>query len=133
MQMLLVDTDVISYFFKKDTRAALYEPHLRDKLLYVSFMTRAELERWMIARQWGERKREQLRLYLQDYAMLVPDDLLCRRWAEVFEQVHESGAHLGVSDAWIAATALRYGVPLVTNNRKDYAAVSGLTVISEAP
>jgi len=35
-------------------------------------------------------------------------------------------------DAWVAATALSYDVPLVTNNAADFAGVSGLTVISES-
>lgn len=34
-------------------------------------------------------------------------------------------------DAWVAATAITYGVPLVTNNPGDYAGVGGLTMISE--
>lgn len=39
MQMLVVDTDVVSYLFKKDTRAALYESHLLSTLPAISFMT----------------------------------------------------------------------------------------------
>jgi len=27
---VVIDTDVVSYFFKRDTRAALYRPHLTD-------------------------------------------------------------------------------------------------------
>lgn len=133
MQMLLVDTDVVSYLFKKDTRAALYEPHLQGRLLYISFMTRAELERWSLAHHWGKKKRGQLLEYLRDYAMIVPDADLCRTWAEVYEQVHNTGRHIGVPGAWIAATAVQFGIPLVTHNRKDYAAVNGLTLICEAP
>ena len=44
MSQVLVDTDVISYLLKNDTRADLYQPHLQDQLLVVSFMTVAELE-----------------------------------------------------------------------------------------
>jgi predicted nucleic acid-binding protein len=36
------------------------------------------------------------------------------------------------ADAWIAATALLYAVPLVTHNRNDYLGVPGLTLISHA-
>jgi predicted nucleic acid-binding protein len=45
----------------------------------------------------------------------------------------EPDPNIEPGDAWIAATALQFGVPLVTHNRKDYAAVKGLTLISEAP
>jgi len=36
---LVVDTDVVSFFFKGDTRSALYRPHLDGRLLVISFMT----------------------------------------------------------------------------------------------
>ena len=36
------------------------------------------------------------------------------------------------ADAWIAATALLYSVPLVTPNRNDYLGVPDLTLISHA-
>jgi hypothetical protein len=39
--VLVVDTDVISYLFKEDTRADLYKPHLQGHLLLISPMTRA--------------------------------------------------------------------------------------------
>jgi predicted nucleic acid-binding protein len=35
-----------------------------------------------------------------------------------------------VADAWIAATALALGVPLVTNNPSDYGGVDRLTILS---
>lgn len=53
MRTLIVDSNVISYIYKQDTRAALYEPHLANALTFTSFMTLAELERWAIA-QIGE-------------------------------------------------------------------------------
>ena len=46
--MLVVDTDVISFLFKQDTRADLYKPHLQGHLLLISPMTRAELEAWAL-------------------------------------------------------------------------------------
>jgi len=30
MRAMVVDTDVVSYIYKKDTRAAKYEPHLAN-------------------------------------------------------------------------------------------------------
>ncbi len=60
MAAVVVDTDVVSFLFKRDTRAEAYKPHLRGKLLTISFMTVAELDRWAIARSWGEARRQQL-------------------------------------------------------------------------
>jgi predicted nucleic acid-binding protein len=45
----------------------------------------------------------------------------------------KAGRPMKAGDAWIAATARLIGAPLVTNNRKDFEPVPGLTVISFAP
>lgn len=34
---------------------------------------------------------------------------------------------------WIAAIALRYDLPIVTHNRRDFSDIPNLIVISEAP
>jgi len=43
------------------------------------------------------------------------------------------GRPVGCADAWIAATALLHGVPLITHNAHHYSAVEGLEVITENP
>jgi predicted nucleic acid-binding protein len=52
-------------------------------------------------------------------------------WAAITDQVRRGGWKIQSGDAWIAATALLYNLPLVTHNAADFADVSGLTVISE--
>lgn len=53
MNAVVVDTDVVSLVFKGDTRAAKYLPAMSASDLLVSFMTEAELERWMLPANWG--------------------------------------------------------------------------------
>ena len=53
MNAAIVDTDVVSMLFKGDTRARAYRPHVTDRLLGLSFMTLAELERWSLERDWA--------------------------------------------------------------------------------
>jgi tRNA(fMet)-specific endonuclease VapC len=126
-----VDTDVVSFVFKNDTRSALYTPHLSGHMLTVSFQTLAELELWTLASNWAARRRQQLEQHLRRYIVAHSSPALCRRWAEVMDDARRSGRPIGSADAWIAATALLLDVPLVTHNAGDYADVQGLTVISE--
>jgi predicted nucleic acid-binding protein len=44
-----------------------------------------------------------------------------------------AGRRIDCGDAWIAATALLYEVPLLTHNRRDYLGVPRLLLISHAP
>jgi tRNA(fMet)-specific endonuclease VapC len=133
MRSILVDTDVISFLFKRDTRATRYEAHLDEALQLMSFMTLAELEKWAVWRNWGKKRRLKLEEYLTRYTLILPDRDLCLKWAEVSAQAQRSGNVIETADAWIAATALLYDVPLVTHNRRHYIAVQGLTILSDAP
>ncbi len=132
MQAVIVDTDVVSYIFKQDTRASLYEPHLASTLASISFMTVAELEQWAIARNWGARRHAEMLHFLKSrFAVIDSNRPLCRKWAEVREQVRRGGSVIQPSDAWIAATALLYGAPVITHNSTHFTGIAGLTVISE--
>ena len=53
MNDVVVDTDVVSVLFKSDTRAERFLSYMRDRRLVLSFMTEAELERWVLQSQWG--------------------------------------------------------------------------------
>jgi predicted nucleic acid-binding protein len=128
---LVVDTDVASFLFKKDTRAALYAPHLAGHMLAVSFQTLAELELWALSAGWGARRRQQLGHHLRRYVVQDSSPALCRRWAEVLDDARRRGRPVATADAWVAATALFLDVPLVTNNGSHFSSIPGLTVISE--
>lgn len=128
--IVVVDTNVISFFIKGDTRAALYQPHLDGRLQIITAQTRAELELWTLIYNWGHRRRAALHAYLKDFVFAEADEAICLRWAEVQNNAKRLGRPISVSDAWIAATALAYDAPLVTHNPDDFKNVSGLTVIT---
>ncbi len=133
MDFVIVDTDVVSFTFKRDTRHRLYRPHLEGKLLYLSFMTIAELDLWANTHNWGERRRSELKAFLEPYTVIESGRELCRQWGALKHQAQRSGYHIETADAWIAATALLYNVPLVTHNRSHFTHVNGLNLISESP
>jgi len=57
---------------------------------------------------------------------------LCAKWAEVSWEARRKGRPIQTADAWIAATALYYRVPLITNNASDYEMVSQLHLLTAA-
>ena len=130
MDTVVVDTDVVSFLHKKDTRAGLFRAHLAGNERIISFMTLAELEQWALRRKWGPAARERLERHLQGYLVHSADARLCRLWAEVRHGSERRGRVIDSADAWHAATAMALGVALVTNNPTDYARVSGLTLLS---
>jgi predicted nucleic acid-binding protein len=130
MNAAVVDTDVVSMLFKGDTRAMAYRSHLSNRLLGISFMTLAELERWALERGWGASRKLDLAHHLRHYTVLPVNRELCFKWAEVSLGAKRKGRPIQTADAWIAASALHYQVPLITNNRRDYSVVDGLTLLT---
>lgn len=132
MTPVVVDTDVVSFLFKNDSRAALYLPALSDRQLLVSFMTVAELEHWVITAKWGANRVLRFRAFMERFASVPSSRDLILKWAEVMAESRANGRRIEVADAWIAATALLYDAELVTHNLTDYMGVSGLKVFSRA-
>lgn len=77
MEPVLVDTDVVSYAFKHDTRGLSFAPLLLGRSTTVSFMTVAELRRWAISRNWGTARRESLNAFMARFSVFPCDDALC--------------------------------------------------------
>jgi tRNA(fMet)-specific endonuclease VapC len=130
MSSVVVDTDVVSFVFKNHPIGAQYDADLANHTLLLSFMTLAELDRWAIQSKWSDGRRNWLRLYLEPFVVLPYNRALCTKWAEVTVAAQASGYRIECADAWIAASALLYDIPLVTHNRRDYQGVPGLVVVS---
>jgi len=130
MNAAIVDTDVVSMLFKGDTRALAYRSRITGRLPGISFMTLAELERWSLERNWGQRRKLELAQHLTRYTVLPVSRELCAKWAEVSFAAKRKGRPIQTADAWIRASALHYRVPLITNNRGDYSVVDGLVLLS---
>lgn len=131
MDSVLLDTDVLSYLFKQDSRSEIYKPHLDGKLGFISFMTVAELDLWAKVRNWGEKRRADLSAFLEPYTVINSDRELAYMWATIRSEVMRDGYHIDTADCWIAATARLHGLPLLTHNNSHFLHVSGLTTISE--
>ncbi len=119
---LILDTDVASYLFKNSPRAKPFRPLLKGKRPALAFVSIAELFKWTLKRGWGPEKVEQLEAALRRYVVIPYDRDLAWAWARVVAVCEDAGRPIAPSDAWIAATALRHDVPLLTNNLKHYEA-----------
>lgn len=131
MRIVLLDTNIVSFLLKGDTRAANYEPFIKQRQLAISFMTVAELYQWAAVRNWGANRRQQLTQTLQEnYIVLSFDVQLCQLWGELRAMCEKAGRPISPQDAWIAATALQYNLPLVTHNSKDFSSIADLEIMT---
>ena len=66
------------------------------------------------------------RHYLKKFTVIEVDSLLWWDASRVVRALGLQGQKIGLADSIIAATALNYGLPLVTNNTKHFARIPGL-------
>ena len=130
MSIVLLDTNVVSFLFKGDSRADTYAPLLQGNQLAISFMTVAELFEWAATRNWGSRRRTRLEQTLATYVIIPIDIELCRIWGTLRAEQQAKGKTIAPQDAWIAATAVRHSLPLITHNPSDFHSIANIDVRS---
>ena len=119
MAVMLLDTAVASFLHPKKRRSPqsqLYEPDLAGRTLAISFQSVAELLQWAELNHWTEAARAELDVFLTHFAVIPYELALARQWARVMAKTRSVGRRLESGDAWIAATAIYYGLPLVTHD-----------------
>ena len=82
---------------------------------------------------WNASHLARLEEQLQIFATVPHDVEVCRTYGTICAALMRKQRTAAPNDLWIAASAIRYSLPLVTNNRRHFAAISGLRIISEAP
>jgi predicted nucleic acid-binding protein len=130
MPPVVLDTDVFSFVFKRDTRAALYEPEMHGAQLCLSFQSVAELRLWAVIRRWSDARRRSLDEAFARFIILPYDDGMSHAWASLTAHRRRLGRPIETGDAWIAASAIRHRATLLTHNGKDYSDIPDLHVIS---
>ena len=130
---IILDTNIVSYLMRGGLLAATYEPHVRNRLLAITFITVGELYFGAEKRSWGEKKRKELETNLRNFVVIPYDHEIARCYGRLVAERQRKGKPIAPNDAWIAACAVRHGVPLVTHNAKHFKDILSLKVITERP
>jgi predicted nucleic acid-binding protein len=89
--LVVVDTNVVSYNFKKDSRGQLYEMHLLGRTPAIAAQTLAELEFMPLVNNWGLARYSALQHELKNYVFLDTTEEVCRCWAKLRAQARRIG------------------------------------------
>ena len=128
-EQIVLDTSVVSILFNpNDRRYSYYGERLEGFRLSISFQTVEE--RWFGAfyGNWGRRRIEAMDRHLSKFQVIWPTRTLIETCARLRSETRRAGRELSMADAWIAATAVTLGCPLVSDDG-DFDELSDLTLI----
>ena len=112
----LVDTDIAIDFLRRREYAQKLLANWADEgLLAISTLTHLEIYQGMKAGEEGATNA-----FLDGLISVVVDIPIARRAGMMLGELRSKGLIIGIADAIIAATALQFGAPLLTNNVEHY-------------
>jgi predicted nucleic acid-binding protein len=119
----VLDTSV---FIAAESGRSLHEELLPDESA-ISVITLAELQAGVLAARDTQTRARRLATLdaLSDIQVLDVDAGSALVWAQMRVELAEAGRRVNVNDLWIAASAVRYGLPVVTQD-DDFSAVEGI-------
>jgi tRNA(fMet)-specific endonuclease VapC len=117
-----VDLDREQRRRKPASAHAFLRAHLSHELA-MSIITRGELAR-------GFGTREKWESFCNGFLVFGLDEEVLWTAAVIFRDLQVKGMPIADNDLWIAATALRTGLALVTENASHFRRIEGLKVLS---
>lgn len=122
----LADTTV---FIAQESGRPIKTDLLPDEI-GVTVVTIGELRAGVLAATDVETRDRRLATFTQALALEPTpiDEPVAESWAKLRLLLRDTGQRMPVNDSWIAAAAMAYGVPVITQD-EDYANIPGLDVI----
>ena len=116
----LLDTSTISNWMRNPLQGTV-EPYLQPPgSAAISFQTLAELLVWTTSPTLPPGYRRQVLDFISTATVLQSNDDVARHYAAIVRRRISAGRPENPKDAWIAATALAYGLPLITFDRHGF-------------
>jgi hypothetical protein len=118
--VVVVDADVVSFLFKNHSLAQQYLPEPAGCVPILSFMTLAELDRWMLQSRCGPERQSRLREYLETVAVFPYNRKLCAIGRKSRSHVRATGSQ---------TMALTLGLPQLHDTQvRHYSLITAPTI-----
>lgn len=128
---IVIDTDVYGAELTGSALAVRYQPIIVGRPAFISFQTEADLRFGAMLRGWGPARMLKLEARIAAAETVHSGPGLVEIYAQLRVACWRSGHALAQkqrdADRWIAATAIRLGIPLATNDG-IYENVPGLRI-----
>lgn len=125
----MLDTNICVYIIKKIPPQVFekFETYGKDDIC-ISSITLAELEYGICKSIFSQRNRTAVTIFVSNLKILPFDEVAATEYGEIRATLERRGTPIGGNDFLIAAHARSLGLPLVTNNIREFERVDGLQV-----
>ena len=124
--MFALDANAVIHAFQGKGAVASRLAAIAPSRIAIPAVALFEVERGVIRSQNAVRRRQQLSELTAVCRVLAFDDRAAQIAARIQVELERAGKQIGPLDTLIAATAMAYGVTLVTNNTREFMRVPGL-------
>ena len=127
---LLLDTNICIYIIKQQPAAVLkhfLEYQIGD--IGISSITLSELRYGVAKSTHREKNTKALDEFIIPLELVSYDESAARVYGDIRAALEKAGTPIGSMDMLIAAHAVSLGIPLVTNNAREFLRVPSLKII----
>lgn len=127
---LLLDTNICIYIIKQQPATVLkhfLEYQIGD--IGISSITLSELRFGVAKSTHKEKNAEALDEFIIPLEVVPYDEAAALAYGDIRATLEKAGTPIGSMDMLIAAHALSLGIPLVTNNPREFLRIPSITVV----
>ena len=114
--MIVLDTNIVSALFRGNSAGMSYQQRIGTRRAVISFQTLEEAWYGAYKASWGEKKKTELGVHLEQYEVIYPNEELVEVCARLRSTGRAVGRQIPIADAWIAATAVFLDCPLISSD-----------------
>lgn len=129
MKEALVDTDILSFFFKGDENVIrrAHEYLNQYDQLNLSIITYYEITAGLKFKK-AKRQLEDFEIFVRNNNTIYITEESAKISADIYADLRTKGTTIGTADILIAGIALTNELTLITNNEKHYLSINNLSI-----
>ena len=129
MTEAIIDTDILSFYFKGDERVVTrFGEYLKEfDQVNISIVTYYEIIAGLKFKK-AKRQRQDFEDFINDNNIINISEESAKISGDIYADLRHRGITIGTSDILIAGIAIENGLTLITNNEKHYESIQGLNI-----
>ena len=125
----IIDTDILSFYFKGDNKIINQFSRYLDEFdqINISIITYYEISGGLKFKK-AQKQIQEFEEFVANNNIIYLSEESARRSGDIYADLRQKGITIGTSDILIAGIALENSLTLVTNNVKHFEPIKGLKI-----